>query len=169
MLVTVLVCVVVIAEIVYRFYLIYIFSASPVVFFSPLSSIYRFWFPPAPPPFDSFKNVLFVAHSYNRHMAWLTLKDFETYWDKFNQIYMQLHTDWSVTCKESLHKGTNNNYISDKIDEHHEKKNITCMIDRLQTYLIFWYNGKIWLFFFYQFQFLIILNNDTDILLHTKE
>jgi len=33
MLVTGLVCVIVIAEIVYRFYLIYIFSASPVVFF----------------------------------------------------------------------------------------------------------------------------------------
>lgn len=82
---------------------------------------------------------------------------------------MQLHTDWSVTCKESLHKGTNNNYISDKIDEHHEEKSITCMIDRLQTYLIIWYNGKIWLFLFDQFQFLIILNNDTDILQHAKE
>jgi len=81
---------------------------------------------------------------------------------------MQLHTDWSATCKESFHRGTNNNYISGIIDEHHEERTLRAW---LTDYKHIWYFDTMVKFnyFFYQFQFLIILNNDTDILLHTKE
>lgn len=95
---------------------------SPVVFFSVIFDL-RFWWTPLIP---SRISCLLPISMTEIWYDWLLRIYFETYYDKSNQIYMQMHTDWSVTCKESFHKGTNNNYVSDilVIDEHHEERTL---------------------------------------------